>query len=72
MKLCKKCGIEKPESLFYKNCKGYYVTPCKECKKKIFAPLRKVWTSKHGLERAKICKPHFDKVILDMEQDYDS
>lgn len=32
-KTCSKCCKEKPLTEFYKDIKGYYVSPCKECRK---------------------------------------
>ena len=32
MKKCLKCGLEKPESGFYRDKRGYFVSPCKTCK----------------------------------------
>lgn len=50
-KYCKKCGLEKPESDFYKQSSGYLYTHCKECHK---AYHKDYIVKRRKLERAKL------------------
>lgn len=58
MKVCTKCRIEKPLSLFYKRAGGIlYKSECKECSKKNSS----VWDSKNKEKRAAIDKRNKEK-----------
>jgi len=69
MKLCKKCGQEKPEQMFYKNSKGYFCSPCKDCKTKAAAPALAAWNKKFSRERGRCFSRAKEVTILEIDTD---